>query len=206
METSSSVDPDALTNSPNSRRNQFQFSTLTFLRSPVSTLLEYSGILRPRSDHLDAEGLLSSTGDDSHSPLRRRLSDAGAQTSSSSTINSGEVSIRIIGADDGEGASAIASAGGDGGEDRVRVSSPSSGGSAGGDGSEGAGGGDSGNSGNSRDTSPYQRYDIQQVARWVEQVLPFSLLLLVVFIRQHLQGSNLFGFDLRFVISCNCLL
>ncbi|XP_031265667.1 RING finger and transmembrane domain-containing protein 2-like [Pistacia vera] len=39
----------------------------------------------------------------------------------------------------------------------------------------------------SRDNS-YRSYDIQQLARWVEQVLPFSLLLLVVFIRQHLQG------------------
>ncbi|KAK9159357.1 hypothetical protein Scep_005931 [Stephania cephalantha] len=43
------------------------------------------------------------------------------------------------------------------------------------------------NANNNRDSS-YQRYDIQQVARWIEQVLPFSLLLLVVFIRQHLQG------------------
>ncbi|GAV84028.1 hypothetical protein CFOL_v3_27473, partial [Cephalotus follicularis] len=41
--------------------------------------------------------------------------------------------------------------------------------------------------GNGRD-SPYQRYDIQVAARWIEQVLPFSLLLLVVFIHQHLQG------------------
>ncbi|XP_077222320.1 uncharacterized protein LOC143856124 isoform X2 [Tasmannia lanceolata] len=41
--------------------------------------------------------------------------------------------------------------------------------------------------GNFMDSS-YQRYDIQQVARWIEQILPFSLLLLVVFIRQHLQG------------------
>ncbi|CAI0408206.1 unnamed protein product [Linum tenue] len=40
---------------------------------------------------------------------------------------------------------------------------------------------------NGRDSS-YQRYDIQQAARWIEQILPFSLLLLVVFIRQHLQG------------------
>ncbi|XP_047055651.1 RING finger and transmembrane domain-containing protein 2-like [Lolium rigidum] len=40
----------------------------------------------------------------------------------------------------------------------------------------------------SSSSSSYQRYDIQQVARWVEQILPFSLLLLVVFIRQHLQG------------------
>lgn len=34
----------------------------------------------------------------------------------------------------------------------------------------------------------YQRYDVHHVARWIEQILPFSLLLLVVFIRQHLQG------------------
>lgn len=39
----------------------------------------------------------------------------------------------------------------------------------------------------SRDSS-YRSYDIHQLARWLEQVLPFSLLLLVVFIRQHLQG------------------
>nr|XP_011470999.1 PREDICTED: uncharacterized protein LOC105353484 [Fragaria vesca subsp. vesca] len=43
-----------------------------------------------------------------------------------------------------------------------------------------------------RGISAYQRYDIQQVARWIEQVLPFSLLLLVVFIRQHLQGFLMF--------------
>ena len=32
------------------------------------------------------------------------------------------------------------------------------------------------------------RYDIQQLAKWVEEILPYSLLLLVVFIRQHLKG------------------
>lgn len=42
---------------------------------------------------------------------------------------------------------------------------------------------------NTRDSSSHQRYDIQQVAKWIEQILPFSLLLLVVFIRQHLQGD-----------------
>ena len=35
--------------------------------------------------------------------------------------------------------------------------------------------------------SSYQRYDIQQAARWIEQVLPSTLLLLVIFIRQYLQ-------------------
>ncbi|KAF8394791.1 hypothetical protein HHK36_018727 [Tetracentron sinense] len=47
--------------------------------------------------------------------------------------------------------------------------------------------GEAGNGVAGRDSS-YQRFDIQQVARWIEQILPFSLLLLVVFIRQHLQG------------------
>ncbi|GAV74670.1 LOW QUALITY PROTEIN: hypothetical protein CFOL_v3_18151 [Cephalotus follicularis] len=46
-------------------------------------------------------------------------------------------------------------------------------------------------SGNGRDSS-YQRYDIQQATRWIKQVLPFSLLLLVVFIRQHLQVTGFF--------------
>jgi hypothetical protein len=55
---------------------------------------------------------------------------------------------------------------------------------------EAGGGGGDGGGANGRDSS-YQRYDIQHAARWIEQVLPFSLLLLVVFIRQHLQGSFL---------------
>ncbi|CAM8892046.1 unnamed protein product [Rhodiola kirilowii] len=38
-----------------------------------------------------------------------------------------------------------------------------------------------------RDTL-YQRHYIQQATRWVEQVLPFFLLLLLIFIRQHLHG------------------
>ena len=37
-------------------------------------------------------------------------------------------------------------------------------------------------------SSTNNRYDIQNVAQWIEQILPFSLLLLVVLIRQHLQG------------------
>ncbi|XP_071697212.1 uncharacterized protein [Rutidosis leptorrhynchoides] len=46
------------------------------------------------------------------------------------------------------------------------------------------------NNNNSSRDSPIQRYtrSIQQAARWAEQILPFSLLLLVVFIRQHLEG------------------
>ncbi|KAL4610976.1 hypothetical protein ACB092_08G090500 [Castanea dentata] len=32
------------------------------------------------------------------------------------------------------------------------------------------------------------RYDIQHLAKWVEEILPYSLLLFIVFIRQHLKG------------------
>lgn len=42
---------------------------------------------------------------------------------------------------------------------------------------------------NLRDLSSHESYNFQQLAKWLEQVLPFSLLLLVVFIRQHLQGD-----------------
>ncbi|KAE8039445.1 hypothetical protein FH972_011856 [Carpinus fangiana] len=34
-------------------------------------------------------------------------------------------------------------------------------------------------------------YDVQRFVRWLEQILPFSLLLLLVFIRQHLQGFSI---------------
>ncbi|KAL7184114.1 hypothetical protein ACSBR2_026305 [Camellia fascicularis] len=188
--SSSSSSSSSSTSTSNSRRYGLQFPALSFLQSPVSTLLEYSGILRPRSDHHEAEGLIAGA-DDRHS------SDSG------SASGDGEVSIRIIGAreqeqvgfDESEEAigqiAGVAGPrldheGGNGGEfgDGERVSSASSP-SGGIDTGDGEGGDGSGNS--NRDSS-YQRYDIQQVARLVEQVLPFSLLLLVVFIRQHLQG------------------
>ncbi|KQK07305.1 hypothetical protein BRADI_2g34430v3 [Brachypodium distachyon] len=48
--------------------------------------------------------------------------------------------------------------------------------------------GDEAGAGSGRAESPYQGYDVQRVARWLDHALPFSLLLLGVFIRQHLQG------------------
>ncbi|KAJ6856037.1 hypothetical protein NC651_040599 [Populus alba x Populus x berolinensis] len=39
-------------------------------------------------------------------------------------------------------------------------------------------------------SSSYQIYDIQNLARWIEHVHPFSLLQLLVFVRQHLQGGE----------------
>lgn len=223
METSSGTNPDTYTNSSstssstsNSRRYGFQFPALSFLQAPVSTLLEYSGILRPRSDHHETEGLIV---DGDGGQLRRRLSDAG------SASGNGEVSIRIIGAgeqghvgfDESEEAiGQIPAAAGprldregvDGGNGRdvsdgervSMASSPSAVDTGNGDGGDGTAGGNS-----NRDSS-YQRYDIQQVARWVEQILPFSLLLLVVFIRQHLQGIWFGPPFISKIIVCSLLL
>ena len=44
----------------------------------------------------------------------------------------------------------------------------------------------------------YQQF-IREISRFTRQILPFSLLLLVVFIRQHLQGTYLLLFPLSFV-------
>lgn len=167
--------------SSNSRRYGFP-SAASIIQAPLSVLLEYSGILPARSNQ--------------HQP------------STDAVPNDSEVSIRIIGSTEqdnhreeqtplvvgNDGASAGAAG---------MTSSPSQGDVEGvlrtGSGSidAEAGGGGDGVGANGRDSS-YQRYDIQHAARWIEQVLPFSLLLLVVFIRQHLQGY--------FSISNFCLL
>ncbi|WOG96131.1 hypothetical protein DCAR_0415462 [Daucus carota subsp. sativus] len=54
--------------------------------------------------------------------------------------------------------------------------------------------------------SSYQRYDIHQAARWIEQALPFSMLLLLVFIRQHLQGFLLTIWVAAFMFKSNDIL
>jgi hypothetical protein len=159
----------ASSSSSNSRRYGFP-SAASIIQAPLSALLEYSGILPSRSNQ--------------HQP------------NPDSVPNDGEVSIRIIGSteqdnhreeeaiplvvNDGAGAAAMTSSPSH--EDVERTGS--------GNVDAEAGGGGDGGGANGRDSS-YQRYDIQHAARWIEQVLPFSLLLLVVFIRQHLQGSFL---------------
>ena len=174
----------------NSRRYGMQLSAANFIQSPLSALLEYSGLLRGRSGYHETESFRDGT--EEATPLN----------------NGGEVSIRIIGAGEQENervspalavgpvreteasGQQIAGPGtGTATMDESRAGegiSPSSGNGNGGDGEAADGA-----SANGRDSS-YQRYDIQQAARWIEQVLPFSLLLLVVFIRQHLQGIIVF--------------
>ncbi|GMH30085.1 hypothetical protein Nepgr_031928 [Nepenthes gracilis] len=186
---------------PNSRRYRVHLSASNFIRAPISALLEYSGLLRPRSSHQDSESLIARS---------HRILD------SSPPNNGSDVSIRIISPREQE-------------QERLRTAGPPStqpvqhvdascteevslppvvtgSGSLGAldsvDASRserGTGDGISQSSEvgvdseavngvvNNRDSN-YQRYAIQQAARWIEQLLPFSLLLLVVFVRQHLQG------------------
>ncbi|XP_021767510.1 RING finger and transmembrane domain-containing protein 2-like [Chenopodium quinoa] len=175
----------------NSRRYRLHLSASNFIRSPVSALLEYSGLLRPRSTAThESDSLIPPTS----SP---HIHD--------SSSNGGEVSIRIIGASEHDhdrlDPSTTTSTGVqlqpcptdqslsvpvsstvlDAQEDSSRAADTQfSSSSTDAEAADGA-------AANNRDAT-YQRYDIQQAARWIEQVLPFSLLLLVVFIRQHLQG------------------
>ncbi|KAM6581981.1 hypothetical protein CsatB_008983 [Cannabis sativa] len=180
---------------------------LSLFHSPLSFLLEYSGILPARSTHRDSEEeAVNSVG--AVTPDSPPTSPAPCAAGGTSGGDSAEVSIRIIG----------------GGEQEDRsVSSPRRSGEGGvdGDGSlrmhelddqpgsarVGSGAGVAEASGRAplvspsssvpvsrsgvsslQDESSSQSYDIQQIAKWIEQILPFSILLLVVFIRQHLLG------------------
>ncbi|CAA2995343.1 RING finger and transmembrane domain-containing 2-like isoform X1 [Olea europaea subsp. europaea] len=207
------------TTSSHSRRHGMNLTASSILRLPLSTLLEYTGVIRTRSIQSESDALLNtgaSVGYRDH--MRLRLEDTAVSPADNVGSGAGEVSIRIIGAGEHE-------------HDRVGnvlPSSPTVGQLSGQneafvqpilnsssavsvssslesqldlrDDREAGGGvllsvNASGNpeaaegvEGNDRDSSSYQRYDIQQAARWIEQVLPFTLLLLVVFVRQHLQG------------------
>ncbi|KAJ0260767.1 hypothetical protein HA466_0040240 [Hirschfeldia incana] len=175
METSSTSNDSTTTfrgGSP--RRNSSILSASNLIQAPISTLLEYSGLFRPRptSPNQDSEttSLVSSSDD---SPPTTMISNGGG----------GEVAIRIIGNEEHDAAAANAESditGASAAQAEASASSPTGGGEG--------GGGESAAGGDAAASSPYQRYDIQQAARWIEQILPFSLLLLVVFIRQHLQG------------------
>ncbi|KAH7432777.1 hypothetical protein KP509_07G039400 [Ceratopteris richardii] len=154
---------------------------LNLLQAPLSNFLELLGVLRGQSQVLDHDSAVTSGLE------RLSVSATGPDRirvlpSASGVINEGsaaELSIRIVGTDEAgqtrvsESASTSPTAprtSDDVLHTQIPTSSP-----------EGA---DTATSAN-RNT---QRYDVQQFARWVEQVLPFCLLLLTVFIRQHLQG------------------
>ncbi|KAE8648058.1 E3 ubiquitin-protein ligase RNFT1 [Cucumis sativus] len=225
METSpSNSDPYSNSSSPTTARSSSRFAlslpSLNFFRSPLSVILDYSGILPTRAVRHESDPVINAaatpdlrvfsqnqnhlihTSSPSSSPSS--VTTSSVTTSSANTIPSGEVSIRIIGSGEQDPSprallpnqvvyeqNGRLPVSGDQpespDEERVPlVSTTSSSIQPGGtrvDGESGNGMEESVN----RDSS-YQRYDIQQVARWIEQILPFSLLLLIVFIRQHLEG------------------
>lgn len=153
-----------------------QFTPLTFFQSPISTLLQYSGLLTLPPDNPETEPFVP---DDTPTNDSESSGNVGRANSSSE-----EVSIRIIGAGDNQGIGAED-------EDDGSVMDAGEGGSIeeGGSGLDASSTVPDDDAGNANRDSSYQRFDIQQVARWIEQILPFSLLLLFVFIRQHLQGT-----------------
>ncbi|KAL6568728.1 hypothetical protein OROHE_004412 [Orobanche hederae] len=203
--------------STHSRRHGMHISASNILRSPLSSFLEYTGILGTRSNHSESHGLLNSGANSDYRDhhLHALFNDSVPSPASNNGVIAGEVSIRIIGPSEhehdrvatmlhsvpavgqlgvtsesfsrpvsrsGSAASDLSSL-----ESQVDLRSDREVGNGvahsmnAGDASEGVG--------NNRDSSSsYQRYDIQQAARWIEQVLPFALLLLVVFIRQHLHA------------------
>eukprot|EP00252_Welwitschia_mirabilis_P004039 TRINITY_DN1418_c0_g1_i6.p1 TRINITY_DN1418_c0_g1~~TRINITY_DN1418_c0_g1_i6.p1 ORF type:complete len:364 (-),score=51.40 TRINITY_DN1418_c0_g1_i6:89-1180(-) len=177
------------------RRYSMRFNVMNIIQAPLSSLLEYTGIIRGHSHHHEGEASGSS---------RERGDDVGG--------GGAEVSIRIIGTSEQEhvrvgtlqsnteqtAATSINSAhiqndsgtagvNGDstGSSSLASVTTPLTINATSGNVGESDVGGS--NNANGRE-AVYQRYDIQQLARWLEQILPFSLLLLVVFIRLHLQG------------------
>ncbi|WVZ97607.1 hypothetical protein U9M48_043127 [Paspalum notatum var. saurae] len=168
------------------RRYGLNFSASSLLQAPLAALLEYSGVVpsgpAPQAAHHPSSAPSSAS---SASEVDGLLSAAAA--------GDGEVSIRIQGGP-GDTDSADGVATGTSSEDSIEATAGSevdqasaAGRGAGAADAEANGGGGeaSGNGGGDR---AYQRYDVHHVARWIEQILPFSLLLLVVFIRQHLQG------------------
>ncbi|KAL8154422.1 hypothetical protein V2J09_012182 [Rumex salicifolius] len=214
----SSANSSSSSNSNNNRRFRVQFSASDFIRSPVHTLLEYSGLLRPShrsSTHQlhESDSLLSTThpsspsvspstgaevsiriigaGDQDHD--RNRLSTSLSSSSPITNVTASEQSRETVCPAGGAASSSshLPVSAEFGVQDELRGESVSAnGGSQSSIDSSSADNeaADSAGATNSNRDSNYQRYDIQQAARWIEQVLPFFLLLLIVFIRQHLQG------------------
>ncbi|URE42672.1 RQC [Musa troglodytarum] len=199
-----------------SRRYVIPYSASNLIQAPLSALLEYSGILRPEASQSESERLIggglpppevgpvrvdesSTSATGGGGEVLIRIVGAGDQESlrvASSQLHratlgpGGQVNSGVVVPGELTAASAERQ-GGDGVRDNGvgEGASPSSSVPT----SDSAFGGQSADgdvnmtTGNNRDSS-YQRYDIQRIAKWIEQILPFSLLLLVVFIRQHLQG------------------
>ncbi|KAI3676337.1 hypothetical protein L1987_85943 [Smallanthus sonchifolius] len=148
------MEPPASNLSSNSSRIGLGFRLRDFVRPPLLSFLERSGVFHTRSQAV------------SGSDLEMQHENAVAD----------EVSIRITSGVEEELLRNVVADGDEQISER---------------GGEEVRSGDAVNGVDEQTPSPSlnnNRYDIQNVAQWIEQILPFSLLLLVVLIRQHLQG------------------
>ncbi|KAL6865099.1 hypothetical protein ACP4OV_016250 [Aristida adscensionis] len=172
------------------RRYGLSFSASSLLQAPLAALLEYSGVVpagpAPQPPHHLASPAPAS-------PSSSSSEADGLLSAAAAAAGDGEVSIRIQGGPgDSDAAGAPASPGDSieatAGAEVDQASAAGRGVGAADAEANGGAGGAGGAAGNGGGDRAYQRYDVHHVARWIEQILPFSLLLLVVFIRQHLQG------------------
>ncbi|KAF3333589.1 RING finger and transmembrane domain-containing protein 1 [Carex littledalei] len=182
-----------------SRGYGVSFSASNLLQAPLSALLEYSGILQTRSNHPENSGVHQSSHQGGDGEVAIRIIGSGDSPGRNTlrvlepvnTIHTSPSEPNLVAL---ERQSLL-----QGERNNRHTSLPSSlstsslsgldqSGNSAADNDAAPNEGSNRESGSTNAGSTYQRYDIQQVARWIEQILPFSILLLVVFIRQHLQG------------------
>jgi E3 ubiquitin-protein ligase RNFT1 len=184
------------------RRYGLNFSASSLLQAPIAALLEYSGVVpsgsapqpvhpsvapsSPSSSSSEVDGLLSAAAAGDGEVSIQIQGGSGDPEAASGAASSPEDSIEATAGSEVDQASSVAGRGGGGADAEAN----------------GGTGGGTGAAGNGAEDRAYQRYDVHHVARWIEQILPFSLLLLVVFIRQHLQGLCIF---LSFSKYCNAV-
>lgn len=199
--------PSFSSSSSNSSSTFHFVAASSFLHNPLSSLLEYSGVLHTH-DHLH-----SSSDRHSLTPISPRLNDSTSRPRSSSSISNNNISSssrNISSSSSSQEEVSISIIGATGEQEENHTNSPTHSSSPehlspnGSHNAERNGGGAAFI--HNRDSSAYQRYDIQQAARWIEQLLPFSLLLLLIFIRQHLQGFIITIWVAAFMFKSNDIL
>lgn len=184
-----------------------QFSP-SFVTGPLLALLEYSGLIRGRHQYAEvdhqgstASGLMHANNDIHHSLNHRAevsIRIIGGGHNDHLELTSGSVVSIVRDTDAGAAGFSQASTSNMGMEDGR------------------ASGVDALNVEESRDSllvgmrgnrgSASQRYDFQQLARWIKQVVPFTILLLMLFIRQHIQGFVVTFWISAVMVKANILL
>ncbi|KAK1399734.1 RING finger and transmembrane domain-containing protein 2 [Heracleum sosnowskyi] len=190
-------------NTNNSRTSRTRYSSLIstfqFLQTPLSSLVSHYFPLpqNPNPNFTFSNQIdLNTTNNDGATEVSIQILTDHDSIQSQIDDNDGgvgELGVNELSRNAGVGDIGV----GDGGDDDQSLVR----GSSGVEQNVGSGGDDSGSS------SLYEhRYDLQQAARVVERVIPFSFLLLLVFIRQHLQGFFVTIYITAFMFKSNDIL